>query len=372
MNQNKDKDTITHQQFFFLIIQTQLGVGVLSLPYEMHKSVRGDGWISILLAGLLLQGVLFMYFMLFKRFKSKNILDISEHVLGRKIGKLISFFYMLYFISVGGLILVLYTRIIESWILPYTPNWVIGGLLVMAGIYLSVGGLKILARFYTLITPLVFLLVLLVSYTLKDANIYYLLPIGQAGIKDIVFGSKDAILSMLGFEIILLTFPMVSGTTRQKFKAVSFANFFITILYTYLVIVTFIYFSPEEIKILPEPLLYILKSYTFKLIERTDLLFLSMWIFLVFTSFGSYLFLAADTSAKLLPKLDRRKLVYYLASIIYGLSFLPEIDIKYIEVMSSNIPKVSFIFILFPVFLLTVSVLFRKSEQGSESNDSNS
>jgi spore germination protein (amino acid permease) len=369
---NRDKDTITHQQFFFLIIQTQLGVGGLSLPYEMHKSAQSDGWISILLAGLLLQGVLLMYFMLFKKFKSKNILDISAFVLGRKIGKLISLFYMLYFISVGSLILVLYVRIIDRWILPYTPNWVIGGLLLLSGIYLSVGGLKVLARFYTLVTPLILLLLLLVSYTLKDANIYYMLPIGQAGIKDIVIGSKDAILSMLGFEIILLTFPMVSGTTLQKFKAVSFANLFSTILYAYVVIISFIYFSPAEIKILPEPLLYILKSYTFKLIERTDLLFLSIWIFLVFTSFCSYLFLAADSAAKIFYKRDRRKLVYCMALIIYGFSFLPEIDIKYLDIMSSNIPKAGFIFILFPAFLLTVSFLFKKSEHGGKANDPNS
>jgi spore germination protein (amino acid permease) len=368
---NRDKDTITYQQFFFLIIQTQLGVGVLSLPYVMHNSVQSDGWISVLLAGLLLQGLLFVYIMLFKRFKSKNILDIAGMLFGKKIGKLISLFYILYFISVGSLILVLYARIVDRWILPHTPNWVICALLVFAGIYLSVDGLKILARFYTLVTPLVILLVLLVSYTLKDANILYIFPIGQAGIKNIVIGSKDAILSMLGFEIILLTFPMVSGTNRQKFKAVSYANLFITILYTYLVVVSFIYFSPVEIKILPEPLLYILKSYTFKIIERTDLLFLSIWIFLVFTSFGSYLFLAAETGARLFNKKYRR-IVYYLASIMFAISFLPEFDIKFIDYMSSYIPKTSFIFILFPALLLIVSILFKKSEQGCEANDPNS
>ncbi|UYZ21272.1 GerAB/ArcD/ProY family transporter [Mesobacillus jeotgali] len=369
---NRDKDTITYQQFFFLIIQTQLGVGVLSLPYIMHNSVHSDGWISVLLAGLLLQGVLFGYIMLFKRFKSRNILDIAGLLFGKKIGKLITLFYILYFISVGSLILVLYARVVDRWILPNTPNWVICALLVVAGIYLSVDGLKILARFYTLVTPLVILLVLLVSYTLKDANIYYIFPIGQAGVKNIVIGSKDAILSMLGFEIILLTFPMVSGTNRQKFKAVSYANLFITLLYTYLVVVSFIYFSPEEIKILPEPLLYILKSYTFKIIERTDLLFLSLWIFLVFTSFGSYLFLAAETGTKLFNNKKHRRLVYYFAFIIFGISFLPEFDIQFIDYMSSYIPKTSFIFILFPAFMLIVSFLFKKSEQGCEANDPNS
>lgn len=366
---SQDKTNITYHQFFLLIIHTQLGVGGLSLPYTMHKSVQSDGWISILLAGLFIQVVLLFYLMLLKRFETKDVLDISTILLGRKIGKLISFFYLLYFISVGSLILVLYSEIIERWILQNTPKWVICGLLVFAGIYLCVDGLKLLARFYTLVTPLIILLVLLVSYTLKDANIYYILPIGQAGIKNIVFGSKDAVLSMLGFEIILLIFPMVSGTNRQKLKAISLANLFITLLYAYLIIVAFIYFSPNELRILPEPLLYILKSYTFKIIERTDLLFLSLWIFLVFTSFGSYLFLAASTGARLFNKKKRRKLVYYMAFLMYGISFLPEIEMKYLDFMNSYIPKASFIFILFPAFLLFVSFLFKKPERGSEHND---
>ncbi|WP_158651594.1 GerAB/ArcD/ProY family transporter [Mesobacillus jeotgali] len=366
---NRDKTNITYHQFFLLIIHTQLGVGGLSLPYTMHNSVQSDGWISILLAGFLIQGVLLVYLMLFKRFETKDVLDISTTLLGRKIGKLISFFYLLYFISVGSLILVLYSQIIERWILQNTPKWVICGLLVIAGIYLCVDGLKILARFYTLVTPLIILLVLLVSYTLKDSNIYYILPIGQAGLKNIVFGSKDAILSMLGFEIILLVFPMVSGTYRQKFKAISFANLFTTLLYAYLIFVAFVYFSPNEIKILPEPLLYILKSYTFKIIERTDLLFLSFWIFLVFTSFGSYLYLAAKTGARLFNKKVERRLVYLVAFVMYGISFLPEIEMKYLEFMNSYIPKASIIFILFPAFLLLVSFLFKKSERGSEAID---
>lgn len=369
MSQNKD--SITYQQLFFLIIQTQLGVGVLSLPYTMHNAAKADGWISMLLAGLLLQGILIVYFILFKRFKSKNILEISGLLFGNKIAKLIAIFYSLYFISVGSLVLVLYIQIINRWILPNTPNWVIGGLLVIAGIYLSVDGLRILARFFTLVTPLILLPVLLVSYTLKDANIYYLLPIGQAGIKDIVMGSKDAFLSMLGFEIFLLAFPLVSGTNRQKFKAVSYANLFITLLYTFLIIVTFIYFSPEEMIILPDPLLYSLKSYTFKVIERTDLLFLSLWIFLVFTTFGSYLFFAADSGANFFKKLGRRKLVYYVALIMYGISLLPMINLLTIDKMSNYIQKASFIFILFPVLLLLMSFLFKKSGQGVEADEHN-
>lgn len=366
---DNNKDMITYQQFFFLLIHTQSGVGVLSLPYDMHNSVHSDGWISILLAGMLVQGILFAYLLLFRRFESQNLLEIASLLLGKKLGKVISLFYSLYFLSVGSLILVLYIRIINRWILPYTPNWIIGSLLVLAGIYLCVDGLKVLARFYTLVTPLMFILFLLISYTLKDANIYYILPIGQAGIKNIIFGSKDAFLSMLGFEVVLMTFPLVMGSNRKKFKVMSFANLFITLLYTYLIIISFIYFSPDELKIIPEPLLYMLKSYTFNVIERTDLLFLSIWIIMVFTSFGTYLFFAARCGKSLLKNAEHKKLIYYLALTSFGISLFAETNIHFAESMSRYITNVSFAFLLFPILLLLVSYLLKKTVKGSAHHD---
>lgn len=366
---DNNKDMITYRQFFILLIHTQSGVGVLSLPYDMHNSVHSDGWISILIAGVLVQGLLFVYLLLLKRFDSQNLLEISSLLLGKKIGKMISLFYTLYFLSVASLILVLYIGILDRWILPYTPNWIIGALLVLAGIYLCVDGLRVLARFYTLVTPLMLFLLLLISYTLKDANIYYILPIGQAGIKNIFLGSKDALLSMLGFEAVLMTFPFVIGSNKKKFKAMSLANLLITLLYAYLIIVSFLYFSPDELKILPEPLLYMLKSYAFKAIERTDLLFLSIWIIMVLNSFGTYLFLAANCGKVLLKKTPHKKLIYYLGLIVFGISLMAETNILAAESMSTYITKASFGFLLFPILLLLISYLLKKKVKGSVRHD---
>jgi spore germination protein (amino acid permease) len=366
---DNNKDLITYRQFFILIIHTQTGVGVLSLPYDMHNSVHSDGWFSVLIAGVLVQGLLFVYLLLLKRFDSQNLLEISSLLLGKKIGKMISFFYTLYFLSIASLILVLYIGIIDRWILPYTPNWIIGALLVLAGIYLCLDGLRVLARFYTLVTPLMLILLLLISYTLKDANVYYILPIGQAGMKDIFLGSKDALLSMLGFEAVLMTFPFVSGSNRKKFKVMSFANLLITLLYAYMIIISFLYFSPDELKILPEPILYMLKSYTFKTIERTDLLFLSIWIIMVLSSFGTYLFLGAKCGKVLFKKTPHKKLIYYFGLIIFGISILAEFNILAAESMSTYITKTSFVFLLFPILLLLISYLLKKRVKGSVRHD---
>ena len=48
----KKDQSITKFQLFFILIQSQIGVGLLSLPNAVQKTAKGDGWISTLLAGL--------------------------------------------------------------------------------------------------------------------------------------------------------------------------------------------------------------------------------------------------------------------------------------------------------------------------------
>lgn len=53
---------------------------------------------------------------------------------------------------------------------------------------------------------------------------------------------------MYGFEIILIAFPKVNGSSVAKLKAISIANGFVTLFYTFTVWICFIVFSPKQIE----------------------------------------------------------------------------------------------------------------------------
>lgn len=53
---NKES-TIASGQLFFLIIKFEIGVDILSLPYQMHLSAKGGGWISVIIGGLLINSL---------------------------------------------------------------------------------------------------------------------------------------------------------------------------------------------------------------------------------------------------------------------------------------------------------------------------
>ncbi|BBP92756.1 hypothetical protein BsIDN1_63740 [Bacillus safensis] len=52
----------------------------------------------------------------------------------------------------------------------------------------------------------------------------------------------------------------------------------------------FMFFSPAELDVIPNPVLYLLKTITFGVIERTDLIFLSFWVFVILATLSNYLY----------------------------------------------------------------------------------
>ncbi|WP_412675597.1 GerAB/ArcD/ProY family transporter [Alkalihalophilus marmarensis] len=108
-----------------------------------------------------------------------------------------------------------------------------------------------------------------------------------------MLSAKAATLSLLGFEIFIILFATTEGSIKTKVKAATIANVTVTLIYAYLAFTCYIFFSPEEIDLVPEPILYLIKSFSFIVLERTDLIFLTVWMVSVLTSFVGYLYIAS-------------------------------------------------------------------------------
>ncbi len=50
-----NEKSITLNQMFFVIIQAQVGISLLSIPFKAHKYAKGNAWISVIIAGLIVQ-----------------------------------------------------------------------------------------------------------------------------------------------------------------------------------------------------------------------------------------------------------------------------------------------------------------------------
>ncbi|MFD1017609.1 GerAB/ArcD/ProY family transporter [Thalassobacillus hwangdonensis] len=290
--ENLQTAKISRRQFFFLILQTQLGVGILSLPYDLYGTAKQDGWISLLLSGVIILLILFLFWRLARKFPDHHFFQYMEILLGKWLSKFFILLYCFYFIAVGVLITLLFTRTINLWVLSKTPMLVVALLLALSGLYMANSSLQVIARMYVMLSFLIVVLIVPLLLVIQDLKLIYILPIGISGISPILKGMNEGIISFLGFIISLIVFPVVNGTDKQKLWTMLLAQLSVMGLYLFTILTSYTFFSSEEIGLVPNPLLYMLKTFEFQIVARLDIFFVSLWIIFVFTTFAMYVYMS--------------------------------------------------------------------------------
>ncbi|PYZ94196.1 hypothetical protein CR194_01265 [Salipaludibacillus keqinensis] len=357
---------ISTTQVFFVIVQTQIGISILTLPRDVYGAVEWEGWISIAIAGAVIQLVLLIYVPLVFRFKHHTFFTLTKITLGTPISVFINLGYFFYFISVSILILILYYRTIAAWLLPVTPKWMIMLLIISAAVYLVREDIHIIGRFYALVSGLL-VIVIAVQFTgYTSANPLYLLPIGHVGIKDYIEGAQSSLQAMLGFEVLLFIYPFIQGAKKKVIQSVSLAIWFTVSLYIFTTVSVFLFFSPDEIELVPHPVLYMLKAYSSPFIDRLDLIFISIWIVSVTTSLIMYLYLVSLFTQVILPIKKRKTGVLFGGTLIFAISMFFESN-ESIDAFGEFVSKISYSFIFYiPAVLLIVALIRKKPERGKE------
>ncbi|MCP3026838.1 GerAB/ArcD/ProY family transporter [Halobacillus sp. A5] len=350
---------LTNRQYFFLIIQTQIGVGILALPFDLHTAAKQDGWISLVLSGVLIIILMVFYWLLAKKYPDKDYFLLQQYVLSKWVGKAVTLFYIVYFAGVGVLILLLYGRMISIWVLPNTPFWILSMMMVAVCMYIVCCDLVVMARLYTMFSAFLIFLVGLILYSVKDSRLFYLLPVASDGWGGILAGIDKGIISFLGFIVALVIYAKVEGEPKQKLKTIIFAQITVLLFYLSIVLVTFTFFSTKEIALVSEPVLYMLKSYQFPIVARIDLFFISIWMVFVATSFSTYLYLAGLGITRVFNKKHSPVIVLIVGLSFYFLSLFIGFNLVKLDQFSSYIVKGGYIFSMgIPLLVLFIS-LFR-------------
>lgn len=314
---------LSNTQFFFFIIQAQIGVGVLSIPYKLNNEAKGGSGFSVLIAGFVTQLIIIIMWFLMKKYPGLTLFHICQKQFGPVIGRLLIVCYIAHFILLGANIMLSTVEILHRWILISTPKWVLLALFSIMTLYLAREKLTVLARFYTLASFLFIPLIFFVSYGLTQARIEYMLPLLEAGSINILKGAKDATISMYGFEMMLVIFPFTMGSNKQRLLTISAANLFVTLFYTFVVVTCVMVFNSEQLQLIPEPVIYLMKTLNFYIFDRADVLFLPVWAITLVCSITSYCYAASNALAVLFQRNNHKSFTPYVKIAIYIIALIP-------------------------------------------------
>ncbi|WP_442603225.1 GerAB/ArcD/ProY family transporter [Paenibacillus sp. KN14-4R] len=294
---------ITHLQFIFLIYGIQIGTGILSLPRTLAEIAGTSGWISIIIGGFI--NIVFSVVIVFvmKKYPNDILPEIFTRLFGKVMGKILFIPVIAHFAFFSWTILVEAVLYIKVWFLPSTGTAYVMFLFAVPTYLIARKNLQVLSRYTQIVFYLTIWMPFILLFPLKDSHFINLLPLLKDGWTPIFKAVEPTVYSYIGFEITYFVYPHLIQK-EKAIRGVIIGNTLTMLTYLFVTVLCFAFFSPDEITTYNQPVLNLLKVIEFRFLERFDMIFLSLYLFVVSTAWIPYTYLVSFGTAQLFGKRD--------------------------------------------------------------------
>lgn len=193
-------------------------------------------------------------------------------------GPFVGWLYKGYWLFVVMTYLAYIDYTLAVWGFPETPQIIVLSAMVCVSLYANLSRAETVINLAVFVIPLIFIFLFFLQFAWNDVIWTNLFPLGEATGKEWLKGLLKAQTAFLGVELYVFYRRYVD--TKQKIKGLplfvyqmAWMSFFL-----YSLIITILYFTLPGIRLVPEPLLFILKSQEVTFVERLDLFFLYIWM----------------------------------------------------------------------------------------------
>lgn len=350
---------------FYLIHSMQIGVGILGFQRIVSMEAGYDGWISVLITGFAMFVITWIMLKLLT-FAGQDMLEIHEFIIGRKISKVIGVLFILYFTLLTVSLLRNYIETIQVWMFPELRTYLFAFAFLLLTIYVIHGGVKTIAgiSFFSVIIPSYVLPLFL--FTLPFADFSNFTPVFDHSVKEIMNGSKQMSFTVIGFEILLFVYPFIKNQKKAK-KWAYIAILVTTILYLYLVVLTYAYFPQEQLNKNIWPTLTMWKIIRLPFVERYEYIGVATWCLLVLPNVCIALWISSRLSKQVF-RIRQSKALWIIVFVCLIATSL--IDTREQINMITNITgKIGFYlnFVYIPLLFIAALIIRKVKERAKDS-----
>lgn len=366
----KESNMLPSRLVGFMVHANQVGIGILGYQRIIAKEAGHDAWISVALAGLLAHVTVWVIIQTLRKYPSADLFGIHQDVYGKWLGGMLSLMFVRYFILAAIVVLRNYIEVIQTWIFPEVSTWLFSLIFIFLALYTVLGGIRVIAG-YTFITVVIVIWLLLDLYfPLQFARWYHLLPIMEADLLQIWKGTLAMSLTIIGFEIIYAIYPFVKEKERAG-KAAQLGILVTNMIYTFLMVVTLVFFSEGQLAKTIWATLHLKKMVYLPFLERFEFIAISLWLLVIMPNVMLYIWSAAR-GCKRLFGWNQRKLTYILFILIFmsTLFFLSRQEVNRLNDITS---RMGFYFAFVYPYVLYLLVIIKqawKRKRGNASDES--
>lgn len=299
-----DNNKISLRQLQALLLLDLLGTAVITLPRRTADVAGVDGWAGVMVGGILLLGVLWMFTALLAKTPRITVVELCMSHFGRPAGILLSLGLGIKLLLTSGLELRIFCEMINQTMLFRTPVWITAGAMALVCVCVAAGGYECRARaaeilFVLVILPLLFFL------TIAAFSVDYsqLQPVFHAGARPIGRAGVVTLFSFQGIEALLLVYPYLSEPDKAR-KSLFSAGLLLLGITTAITILTIAWFGDITVKSKLFPVLQMLDSIDVPgaFWNRQDIFMLWFWTVSVFASVSAGLFFASIIMVRIVKK----------------------------------------------------------------------
>lgn len=354
---------ITNIQTSVLMINTIIGVGILSLPNILAEKAGTLGWASVIASGLIVMALVYIITKLMEMYDGKTIFEISQELIGVPFTYIATAIFIIYSISISSFVIRIFGEVIKTLLLHSTPIHFVIITMLLTTSYIVRCGIETMARFTLIILPFFMIPIFIISLVLlPDLDYSNLMPMFRLDASKILKSIPYVFFSFSGFEC-LLVFMGYTTKTKASLKYNLLSIIAIIGMYLGYFIVSIARFGEEGLRIQIWPLLSLSKTVEFpsSFIENIDGVILAIWVLIVFTTLMSYLYFAALLISKILGAKEHKQFTLPIIPIVYVMSLVPQNIVQvYTKVDIFLYIFGGFTSILTPVFFFTLAKIKKK------------
>ncbi|WP_160031665.1 GerAB/ArcD/ProY family transporter [Paenibacillus sp. An7] len=265
---------------FFIITNTQVGVGIFTFQRVVYEASMRDAWISVIVAGLVTHAIMWLIVRALQKYKSADLFGIHYDLYGKWIGMIFNLIYIVYYFLVTFAVMRNYSSVVQAWIFPDIPTWVIVLLLSCLAFYAAIGGIRVIVGICLFSFIATLLTLILFHSSIQHAIWTQLLPVLDSSSWDIMNGAVRMGFSLAGFEIIAVMYPFILNKKRVMLHS-QLAVLFSNILYLFIMVISIGYFAPDQLLRSLWPSLNMLKIVEYPYLERLEFIVISVWMLVI-------------------------------------------------------------------------------------------
>ena len=312
--QIEKKNLLTPNEVTFILIGIMLDVTATSLPNGVIATAKQDGWISALLGAIYPLYIVFLAVYVSGKFPRENILVLSKRYLGKTLGNILNFLFLLSFFSYFPPLISTIGIIVRTEAIPFLSSIKIYVALFFIGVYAASKGIKVLGRLSTITFWMIIAIMIPTISILKQGSYLNISPVFGTGIVNIIKGSVYSAYDYSLMELIFLIYPFINDSSKIKSAALK-ATGFIAIIYTWITFITIYYMGKDIIPKTIWSFFTVTEAVQIDVVNNFRYVFTFFWIIIAFKSVAIFNYVCMFFLENF-KKIKDKKVIYVIMSVV--------------------------------------------------------